>query len=608
MQDKTTKSWIWLAAALAGLVSILAGLAVWQRTLGQGLEDTARRGDNVLQLAATALSGQLDRFERLPPLIAEDANIRALAADPRNSDLVDRTNLYLERIQVLLGASDIYLMDSDGLTIATSNHASETSFIGGNFAFRPYFYEAMQGRMGRYFALGTTSKKRGYYFGAPVRIADRIAGVLVFKIDLDAIEETWRGGDYAVLVTDPDGVVFLSSRSDWLFQTLRPLSVANKARVQATRRYADGQIGNLEIVSDTTRDSLHLVVIGGAGGAREFVQRDLTMEAAGWRVHVLIDTEPAQRAARIAAVVAMLSLGLMALFGFVLWQRRLRLDERLQMQQAAQADLERRVEERTQELAGLNQQLEAEIAERRQAQADLVQAGKLAALGQMSAALSHEFNQPLAAARTYADNAGVLMDRGRMDEARSNLVRILALIDRMTAISRHLRSFARKPGQKLSAVHLPEVIEAAVEIAALRLRAAQADLSIDLPPELPAVVAGPVRLQQVLVNILSNAADAVEGGPLRKVSLMAMVDGQDVVIRIGDTGPGVPEALVARVFDPFFSTKGVGKGLGLGLSISYNIIKDFGGNLSVSDAKGGGAEFVIRLRISAESSIREAAE
>jgi len=608
LQDKTTKSWIWLAAAFAGLLSVLAGWAVWQQTLAQGLEETARRGDNVLQLAATALSGQLDRFERLPPLIAEDASIRALAADPRNNDLVARTNLYLERIQVLLGASDIYLMDSDGLTIATSNHGSDTSFIGGNFAFRPYFYEAMRGKLGRYFALGTTSGKRGYYFGAPVMDGSRIAGVLVFKIDLDAIEETWRGGDYAVLVTDPDGVVFLSSRSDWLFQTLRPLPGEDKARVQATRRYANGQIGNLEILSDTSRDGLHLVAMGDEAGPREFVQRDLPMEAAGWRVHVLIDTAPARRAARTAAVLAILSVGLMALFGFVLWQRRLRLDERLQMQQAARADLERRVEERTQELAGLNQQLEAEIAERRQAQADLVQAGKLAALGQMSAALSHEFNQPLAAARTYADNAGVLMDRGRMDEARSNLVRILALIDRMTAISRHLRSFARKPGQKLSAVHLPEVIEAAVEIAALRLRAAEATLTIDLPPDLPAVVAGPVRLQQVLVNILTNAADAVEGGARREVSLSAIVEGQDVVIRICDSGPGVPEALAARVFDPFFSTKGVGKGLGLGLSISYNIIKDFGGNLSVTEAAGGGAEFTVRLRISSQSSVPEAAE
>ena len=200
------------------------------------------------------------------------------------------------------------------------------------------------------------------------------------------------------------------------------------------------------------------------------------------------------------------------------------------------------------------------------------------------------------------------MDRGRMDEARANMVRILALIDRMTAISRHLRSFARKPGQKLSAVRLTDVIEAAVEIATLRLRAADAALMIEVAPDLPLVVAGPVRLQQVLVNILTNAADAVEGREARKVTLQADVDGPDVIIRITDTGPGVPEALVARVFDPFFSTKGVGKGLGLGLSISYNIIKDFGGNLSVADAPLGGAEFLIRLRSSTADSVPEAAE
>jgi two-component system, NtrC family, C4-dicarboxylate transport sensor histidine kinase DctB len=608
MHEKTPRSWVWVAAALAGVLSVLSGWAVWQRTLTQGLEETARRGDNVLQLAATALSGQLDRFERLPPLIAESEVIRALANAPRDPQLAERANLYLERIQGLLGASDVYLMDTDGLTIAASNHGTDTSFIGGDFSFRPYFYEAMRGILGRYYALGTTSGKRGYYFGAPVMSSGALAGVLVFKIDLDAIEETWRGGDYAVLVTDPDGVVFLSSRSDWLFQTLYPLPPAAKARIQATRRYADGKVGNLDIVAESEADGLHLMSLGGAQGPREYVQRDLEMPSAGWSVQVLIDTHLARRAALTAAVVVMLSVGLMALLGVVLWQRRLRLDERLQMQQAARADLERRVEERTHELAGLNHQLEAEIAERRQAQADLIQAGKLAALGQMSAALSHEFNQPLAAARTYADNAGVLMDRGRLTEARSNIDRIMALIDRMTAISRHLRSFARTPGQKLSAVRVSDVIEAAVEIAALRLRAAKVELQIDLPPDLPLVVAGPVRLQQVLVNILTNAADAVEEQGHRHVVLRAVVDGQDVVIGITDTGPGVPESLVSRIFDPFFSTKGVGKGLGLGLSISYNIIKDFGGDLTVKNVAQGGAEFCIRLRIHAAQIVPEAAE
>jgi two-component system C4-dicarboxylate transport sensor histidine kinase DctB len=593
MKPRSARHWLWIAACFAVLLSVLAGWVTWRQSLAKELADTARRGDNVLQLAASALSGQLDRFERLPALIADQPLVRQLAASPEDPVLVAATNRYLARIQEQLDASDVYLMNRNGVTVAASNHASETSFVGGNFAFRPYFFDALKGGTGRFYALGTTSRKRGYYFGAPVLVGDQIAGVLVFKIDLDAIEEAWKGGDYAVLVTDPDGVAFLSSRSEWLFDAIRPLSEASRARISATRRYADASIGLLDVTEDRMEDGHHILGVQEGDVMRNYVQRDLPMPRAGWQVHVLIDTAQARRAALTSAVVAMLSVGLLAMLGAILWQRRLRLAERMQMQAEARADLERRVEERTAEL--------------KQAQADLVQAGKLAALGQMSAALSHEFNQPLAAARTYADNAGVLMDRGRMDEARTNITRILGLIDRMTTISRHLRSFARKPGQKLARVALPEVIEAAVEIAALRLKSAGARLVVEVSNDLPLAVAGPVRLQQVLVNILTNAADAVEDQPRREIHLAARAEAGQPVIRITDSGPGVPEALTQRIFDPFFSTKGVGKGLGLGLSISYNIIKDFGGDLSVGAGPGGGAVFTIRLR-AALSDVPEAAE
>lgn len=592
MKARQNRQWI-LVAALALLIAGAAGWLSYYHTLVKTMDDTARRGENVLQLAASTLSGQLERFERMPPLIAGQAAITRLAANPGDPDLAADANLYLEALHLQLDASDIYFMDRSGTTLAASNHRSDTSFVGGNFAFRPYFYEAIRGGIGRFYALGTTSRKRGYYFGAPVRLGEEIAGVLVFKIDLDAIEETWRGGDYAVLVTDPDGVVFLSSKPDWLFRALRPLTESARARIDATRRYAETEISPLDTRRDSIEDGHHLLTISDSGVIAEYLQLDLPMLSASWQVHVLIDTATARREALTAAVLAMLSAGLLALLGVVLWQRRMRLDERMMLQQQAQADLERRVEERTAEL--------------RQAQADLVQAGKLAALGQMSAALSHEFNQPLAAARTYADNAAVLMDRGRMEEARGNLDRILSLIDRMTSISRHLRSFARAPGKKLSAVSLPEVIEAAVEIASLRIKAAQAELSVTLSPDLPLAVAGPVRLQQVLVNILTNAADAIEGGDQRRIQLSGLAEEGKPVIRISDSGPGVPEALVERIFDPFFSTKGVGKGLGLGLSISYNIIKDFGGDLSVNSTPGQGACFTIRLE-AARPELAQAAE
>lgn len=241
--------------------------------------------------------------------------------------------------------------------------------------------------------------------------------------------------------------------------------------------------------------------------------------------------------------------------------------------------------------------MEERTAKLRQAQTNLVQAGKLAALGQMSAALSHEFNQPLAAARTFAENAAVLLDRDRIPDARSNTDRILSLIDRMVSISRHLSSFARKPGQALSAVNIQAVVEAALEIAALRLKSSGAQLNVTRSPDLPLVVAGHVRLQQVLVNILTNAADATEEHGDGKISLTARQDQDHVLIEIANNGAGVDEALQNRIFDPFFSSKGIGKGLGLGLSISCNIIKDFGGSLDVGRAAEGGALFTIRLRV-----------
>jgi two-component system C4-dicarboxylate transport sensor histidine kinase DctB len=335
---------------------------------------------------------------------------------------------------------------------------------------------------------------------------------------------------------------------------------------------------------------------------REYLVVEEPMPEAGWTVSVLLDTSSARSQALTSVLAALLLLGLAGLLGAVVLQRRARLAERMEMQRTAREELEHRVEERTADLASVNSQLELEVAERRatevqlrQTQADLIQAGKLAALGQMSAALSHEFNQPLAAVKTYADNAAILIDRKRTGEARDNVARILALTDRMASISRHLRNFARKPNERLGPVELDEVVRDTLEIVAWRLKAADADVRIDLGKEPLIVRAGSVRLQQVLVNILSNAADAVEGLENRTIELTARQSDACIEIIVRDHGPGVPEAISSRIFDPFFSTKGVGKGLGLGLSISYNIIKDFGGNLSVENHAGGGAVFRIQL-------------
>ncbi len=587
---------------IAVALSVLVTAFGTSHTTALYLDQAAARGQNTLGLAVAVLRGHLSRYETLPELIADHERIRDLLSHPDDPGRIDEANRYLEAINAMLEASDIYVLLPDGTTLAASNHAGPVSFIGENFNYRPYFLDAITGGQGRFFALGTTSLTRGYYFGAPVRVGDEILGVVVFKVDIDAIERSWIGGDYEIIVTDPEGIIFMSGQSDWHFAAIQPLTDDRLARTAETRRYADAELRELQVTRHTSSGGHELLSVTTENGTQEYLMVAEAMPEAAWTVKVLLDTASARAQALTTMVALVLLIALGTTGAAVFLQRRARLAERLQVQREAQEQLERRVDERTADLAAVNRRLEEEVAERRateralrKTQSDLVQAGKLAALGQMSAALSHEFNQPLAAARAYADNAAQLMERARLDEARQNIDRIGRLIERMGAISRHLRNFARKPNARLRPVDLAETVQDAQEIAAWRLRAADVTLDVDLGPEPLLVRAGAVRLQQVLVNILSNAADAVEGRPGRRITLTARREDEQVVIRIRDNGPGIPPAIAARIFDPFFTTKGVGKGLGLGLSISYNIIEDFGGNLSVSNPEEGGAEFRIEL-------------
>ncbi|WP_347966583.1 sensor histidine kinase [Mesorhizobium sp. CC13] len=605
----------WILPGLA-----LAALALAIVVVGGGLarrmymDETAARGETTLRLAVAALAGNMSRFEPLPELIADNDDIKDLVSDPDNTQLRARANDYLKEINALLKSSDIYILTPGGDTIASSNYDQPISFVGENFSYRPYYQDAIRGNLGRFFALGTTSLKRGYYFSSPIRVGREIRGVVVFKVDIDGIEASWKGGEHQIIVTDPEGIIFMTGRPEWLYAGVLPLTPERLARTEASRRYADEMLRELPVTQTVSETGHPLMTIDEGGRWREFIELAEAMPLEGWTVRVLADTASAKAQALTAVISALLALSLATLGGAVILQRRARLAERLQLQQSAQVELERRVEERTSDLALVNSRLETEVAERRaaeqqlrQTQADLIQAGKLAALGQMSAALSHEFNQPLAAVKTYADNAAVLIDRARMEEARDNVSRISSLADRMASISRHLRNFARKPNQKLGPVSLDEVMLDTQEIVAWRLKAADATLSVDLGPVPLAVRAGSVRLQQVLVNIITNAADAAEGRPDRRIELTARRNGGKVAIAIRDHGPGVPAAVADRIFDPFFSTKGVGKGLGLGLSISYNIVKDFRGSLGVVNHPEGGALFTIELD-AARPAVREAAE
>jgi two-component system C4-dicarboxylate transport sensor histidine kinase DctB len=586
-----------LAAALIACAVVVIGWGLPFVTL-RFMNEASAQASSALRLAVSALSGQLKRYEPLPALIADHDDIKELLSRPEDPGLRTAANLYLHDINGLLKSSDIYVMTMDGETIAASNYDSAATFVGQNFSYRPYFQDAAGGRQARFYALGTTSAKRGYYFASPVRVGGAIKGVIVFKVDIDAIEGSWRGGEYKIIVNDPEGIIFMSGSPAWLYSSVLPLTKDRLARTSQSRRYSDAVLSELPIRRSNLADHA-LMQISEPGGAREYLALSQYVGDADWTVSVLMDTSSVYSQARTSIVALVLFLCVAGLVGGVLIQRRARLNERIEMESRAKAELEHRVEARTADLARVNSEL-------RQTQADLIQAGKLAGLGQMSAALSHEFNQPLAAAKTYADSAAVLLDRGRHDEARGNLSRISSLIDRMASISRHLRNFARKPNEKLGPVSVEEVLADTLEIVAARLATAGATLSSDLGSPPPLVRAGSVRLQQVLVNIISNAADVVEALDDRRIHMTARHEGERVIIEVRDHGPGVQPAIAERIFDPFFTTKGVGKGLGLGLSISYNIVKDFGGNLTVSNHPQGGA--VFRVELDAASARKEAAE
>ncbi|MEO3428833.1 ATP-binding protein [Pelagibius sp. CAU 1746] len=607
-----------IGLALAVCVVVVLLTRTWAEDLF--LEQTRDRASAKLDLYASNLSGALAKYQTIPRLLALHQDVVELFRSPDDPATRQRANLMTETVNLLTGAEDTYFMDVSGKTFAASNWDSDYSFVDHNFNYRPYFQDAMQGRLGRFFALGINSGKRGYYFASRVSAPGGGAlGVVVVKVSLDEIERAWSASEEEdVIVTDPHGVIFISSRPAWRYRSLAPLGEEALAAIAENRRYRTVDLLPLDLRIDVLKDGTpQLMTVAGedeADGGIEYVKVSRDMPEAGWTLHVLASTRLARSQTATAMVVAALACAITFLIATLILQRRSRLIERIEYQRRASAELEHRVEERTADLTEVNVQLGREIAERqaaeaelRQAQDDLIQAGKLAALGQMSAALSHEFNQPLAAIRSYADNAQLLIERNREAEACGNLKLIKDLTARMAEISKHLMTFARKPRSELRPVVLAEVLDDTLDFLRIRLERAGAEVTLRQSDRGLVVRAGRVRLQSVILNLVSNALDAMQGQAAPRLEITVEEAGERVTITLRDHGPGIPPDQIGRIFDPFFTTKEVGEGLGLGLSISYNIMRDFDGALRAENHPGGGAVFVIELPLLPAAALKESA-
>ncbi|MCB1789376.1 MAG: sensor histidine kinase [Gammaproteobacteria bacterium] len=590
------------AGGMAGAVLLLlaGGLLSWYVGSLQRaslLDEIELKARQELDLYVSHLTGQLDRFAYLAPLLGDDFRLQSLLIAPNNVSQQDQVNRFLKHVATIAGALDVYLMDANGVTLAASNWQDELTFVGRNFSFRPYFSEAMQGRPGRYYALGTTSGRRGYYFSYPVGDVGKPLGVVVVKIDIDTLENAWRNKGTELIVTDPDGVIFVATRPEWRYRTLRPLQADVVARIRESRRYPVAELTPLhyELVKHLPSGVRELRV-GEARGAG-YIARAAEMPDAGWRVELLVSQEviaPQVWQTRLFTMsMLMLLMTAVWLYAGRRRQQREREAERREAMQEALVELEDRVDRRTSDLTEANRLLRVEIENHERTQDELIQAAKLAALGQMAAGINHELNQPLAAIRTYADNARTYVTRENLEQAAWNLQQISELTQRMAQISGQLKVFSRKTTGQRIRVSLSACLDGALRIVRTRIDQASVELILDLPEQELFVAADMVQLEQVLVNLIGNACNALEGCPDKRIHVSARSDGDWVRVEVADNGPGIPSDHLQRIFDPFFTTSE--NGLGLGLSISHTIAQRLGASLTASNAAQGGAVFVLTL-------------
>lgn len=581
-----------LLLVLITSLSAIAGALAYHTGQALGLANLQKAGRQRLELYALTLRHEVGKYEYLPKMLELDQEIIDLLGRGESSSR--RVSQHLEQLNERAMTRVIYVLGLQGQVLATSNWNQADSYLEEDLSYRHYFTEARQGRPGSFFGVGTTRGEAGYYISAPITRAGQVTGVAVIKVDLDHLQEAWSQAQVPVIVSDHNGVAILSSVPSWKFTASQPLAEDVQQYLMANRQYNGLAIKPLNLLTQKvlSRNAqlVHLPSEKAESGFQEparglLLAQSMPFGTNGWTLTLFLPTELVFSMARLYGVLAVL--GVVSLFVVLIgWhlrrqQQRDRASARLQLERA-HAQLERKVEERTRTLE--------------EAQAGLIHAGKLAVIGQLSTGLAHELSQPLTALRTLSGNAIKFMKRGDLDTVQANLKRINDLVDSMGALTSQLKQFARKsPGDSAQA-DLNVVIGQAMLILEPAIRQHRATVLVQLENDADVVLCNPNRLEQVIVNLLSNALDAgatQASNPTVRIS--SQRQGQQVLIRVQDNGPGLSADARLHLFEPFFTTKESGTGLGLGLAISMDIVQSCGGHLTADNFPDGGAVFAIAL-------------
>ena len=579
-----------------------------------GIRSLSENGERQLELHARNVESEINKYTYLPSLLELEGSVSALLND---SDGEHRqvVNDYLEGLNRRSRSRAIYVLDTTGRVQATSNWRDADSFLGEDLSFRAYFQDAIRGQPGRFYGIGSTTGEPGYFLAHGLEEHGKLIGVAVIKVRLETLEERWQKARLEAFVSDENGIIILSSDPARRLKSVRPLTPEIKERLARSLQYYWWPLNELQpLAREVLAEGVEKLTFPshtekpGKDVNVTYLSQSRRLADTPWRFTLLTSLHDLRREAIIQGVLVAVAFALLAIVLIAWNERRKVLATRLAAREAleqANSHLERRIAERTQDLRASNERLKGQIRERRQAeetlrraQDELVQAGKLAAIGQMSTSIAHELNQPLAALRTLSGNTVRFLERGALDVASTNLTTMNELIDRMGRITASLRSFARR-GDDQGQASLSKAVDAALQVLASRIEYRQLEVRRQFT-ELQLAI-DQTRLEQILVNLIGNALDATAGEPLPMLWLDGEMDGERYALRVRDNGHGIDAQTRKHLFEPFFTTKPGDHGLGLGLTLSASLAAAAGGNLGVEHPADGGTTFILSLPLAAAS-------
>ncbi len=605
-----------IGLALALLVA--SGSIGYNLSERYGLANLRRESSHKLDLFAAAVDGVVRRLEHVPATIQLNPDVLSLLRAPKRPERRSAVNTYLRQLNAHLGSMSVFVMDERGIVLASSNaDQGDDSLVGEDLSFRPYFLDALSGRVGRHFAIGTRGNAPGYFVSHPIHDGARVVGVATIKISLAPVEQTWEMLGAPALLADAHQIVILSSEPAWRYTALSDLTAEQRVDLQLSRLFNTQRIAPFPLTVELTvdpesqelegrlNDTLHSSRQGSPGT----LVRGRALDGMDWRLLMFPDLRDVHNQALVHGMLATLAAGFVLLLAVSFHQRRRILRQKLeakQMLERANADLEQKVTRRTRALSDTNTRLRKEVQEREQAektlraaQDELVHAAKMAVLGQLATGITHELTQPLGGIRTLSGNASEFLRRGDLKAVESNLGIVARLADQMGQIIEPMKGYARKSAAVSQPTDVARALDNALFLYGQRLRKEQVTLRHDSRPGEVTAWCDPNRLEQVLVNLIGNALDAMKDRPERILTLSTgtrtATHAHRVWIRVEDTGAGFDDVQRQRLFEPFFTTKAGSSGLGLGLAISRDIVREFGGDIDAVSLPKGGACFTVYL-------------